>query len=124
MPSAGDSFFIQLKPPHLRWGTLGDSRRYNQRSQFEAYVPIPLNFARQFSIYSGSILNGSTSDGFFSTQVRASGSAGDNLEYAKQFQGSGNLKLFGFWFRHVNAKPGDLVKVDFTSPTDVVFSKL
>jgi hypothetical protein len=124
MPSAGNSFVVRLKSSHLRWGTLGDSRKHNQRSRYEAYVQIPLHYARVYSIYSGSIFNGRTSDGFFSTQIRASGSAGDNLKYAKQFQGSGNLKLFGFWFQHVQAQPGDLVRVEFTSPTDVLFTKL
>ena len=90
----------------------------------EGYVPIPLRFARLFSIYSGSIFNATSSDGFINTQVRASGSAGDNLEYAKQFQGSGDLKLFGYWFQHVNAQPGDIIQVHFTSSTDVVFTKI
>lgn len=124
MPVAGNVYQISLLPAHLRWGTLGDSRRRTPRSPLEAYVPIPLRFARLFSIYSGSIFNGSTSDGFFNTQVRASGSAGDNLEYAKQFQGSGDLKLFGHWFQHVNAQPGDIIRVEFTSPMDILFTKL
>jgi len=124
MPSAGNSFVVRLKPAHLRWGTHGNSRKKKQRSRFEAYVQIPLAYARVCAIDSGAIFNGTTSDGFFSTQVRASGSAGDNLEYAKQFQGSGNLKLFGYWFQHINAQPGDLIKVEFTSSLDVVFTKL
>lgn len=124
MPIAGDRFQVKLKPAHLRWGTLGDSRKHNQRSKYEAYVQIPLSHARACSIYSGTLFNGKTSDGFFATQVRASGSAGDNLEYAKQFQGSGNLKLFGYWFQHINAKPGDIIQVEFTSANDVVFTKL
>lgn len=124
MPIAGDRFQVRLKPAHLKWGTLGTSRKYNQRSGYEAYVQIPLAYARAFKIYSGTIFNGTTSDGFFSSQVRASGSAGENLEYAKQFHGSGNLKLFGYWFQHINAKPGDIVLVEFITSRDVVFTKL
>ncbi|WP_017687641.1 hypothetical protein [Paenibacillus sp. PAMC 26794] len=124
MPVAGDRFKVTLKAAHLRWGTLGNSRKSNKRSKYEAYVQIPLSQARVCTISTGTIFNGTTSDGFFSTQVRASGSAGDNLEFAKQFQGSGNLKLFGYWFQHINAKPGDIIQVDFITPKDVLFTKL
>ena len=124
MAAGGDRFNVRLKPAHLSWGTLGNSRTNGKRSPLEAYVQIPLSNARLFSIYSGTIFNGRTNDGFFNTQVRASGSAGDNLIYAKQFQGSGNLKLFGFWFQYINAKPGDIIQVEFTSPSDVLFTRI
>lgn len=123
MPAAGNVFQVRLKPAHLRWGTLGQSRQSNPRSRLEAYVQIPLPYARAFTILPGSVFNGRSSDGFFNATVKASGSTG-TPKRAKQFQGNGDLKLFGRWFQHVNAQPGDIIQVEFTSPTDVVFTKI
>jgi hypothetical protein len=131
MPSAGDVFYVRLKHAHLRWGTLGASRQVNQRSPLEAYVQIPVSDAEACTILPGTVFRGSSTDGFFNADVRASGSAkkrnnstGITTKYAKQFQGSGNLKLFGHWYRHVNAQPGDMIKVEFTSAHDVQFTKI
>jgi hypothetical protein len=131
MPSVGDIYNVTLKHAHLRWGTLGASRQKKQRNPLEAYVQIPVSDAECCSILPGTIFKGKSTDGFFQADVRASGSAtkrnlrtGVITKYAKQFQGSGDLQLFGRWYHHINAQPGDVIKVEFTSPYDVEFTKI
>jgi len=125
MPSAGDSFLVQLKPVHLGWGTIGASRVTNPRHQDEAYIPIPAKVARRYSILKGTDFTATSSDGLFNEQVKASGSTSANSPYAKQFQGKGNLKLIGQWLKNQKgAKPGDRVLVEFLSSTEVKFTHI
>ena len=56
--------------------------------------------------------------------LKASGSQGTDNLYAKQFQGSGNLKTIGSWYSKIKAKVGDKIKVTFTSPTSIYLEKL
>ena len=49
--------------------------------------------------------------------------AGD--PYAKQFAGDKDLLMaLGYWYAQINAQVGDLIRVTFTSPTDVVLEKI
>lgn len=123
MPRAQDTYRIILKPSHVGWG---DFRYTNTRRKRkgEAYIHIPKHIATSYNIYNSNQTNANviykctSLDGFLkSVDVRASGSTKKGNIYAKQFQGSGNLKLFGYWFKHVNASVGDVVVIKFTSST-------
>lgn len=121
MPKARDSYTIQLKRPHLEWGTY---RYTNTRDKIygEAYIHIPLMFARKFKILKGSIFACTSSDGFINFDVKAAGCSKAGDIYAKQFEGNGDLKALGRWFTHCHAEAGDFVEVEFTSPNSVNFS--
>lgn len=67
----------------------------------------------------------SSSDGFLSNvQLKATGCNIAGNIYAKQFHGRGNLQLLGHWFGHVNAHIGDRVEIRWTSPTNIIITKL
>jgi len=131
MPQQGDVYTITLKETHLNWGT---HRYTNTRDRIygEGYIPIPRNIAIGFGIYNSnyesnhelgvSLFRCVSSDGNFDGFLKASGSMVAGDEYAKQFQGLGDLKALGSWFSAVNAQVGDQVKVEWTSSTDVVIT--
>lgn len=129
MPQVGDSFKITLKKAHLEWGSY---RHTNSRGIVygEGYLKIPAKYARKFNITNSNSSNNNvyicnSGDGFLNeTTVIASGSIRRGEIYAKQFQGSGDLKLLGGWYRHINAQIGDQVKIEFTSPTEILITKL
>lgn len=123
MPNTGDTFDVSLQSAHIQWGTRGPSRVGQGRSGKEAYIQISGPNARNFDIRKSTVFHAVSSDGQFNHDVLASGSQGPNLEYAKQFEGHGNLKLIGYWLiDYCDAKPGDIVRVEFTSPTDILFT--
>ncbi|NJC88148.1 MAG: hypothetical protein FIB02_06380 [Desulfuromonas sp.] len=129
MPKAGDTFTVILRKSHLEWGT----HRYTSTRGTvygEGYLPIPVVYARRFEIYNSNkdgsnieyICN--TSDKFLcSVKLKASGSSHEGAVYAKQFQGSGNLKLLGDWFSHINANVGDKIKVTWISQKEIILTK-
>lgn len=125
MPTAGDTFIITLKRPHLEWGTY---RHTNSRGTIygEGYLQIPIADARRIGIFNSNqhgtmtTFNCNSVDGFLTNvRLKASGSSTAGAVYAKQFQGDGDLRLVGNWFSHVNAQIGDRVRVTWTSPTDI-----
>lgn len=130
MPVAGASFITTLKKAHLNWGTL----RYNGTRGMmygEGYLQIPRSVAKRIGIYNSNhpggayLYNCNSKDGYLTNvTLMASGSSQAGDIYAKQFQGSGNLRLIGSWFSHVQATVGDRVRVTWTSPTDIVIEKL
>ncbi|MEG2847875.1 MAG: hypothetical protein RR904_03755 [Bacilli bacterium] len=56
--------------------------------------------------------------------LKSSGNRAKGEVYAKNLHGSGNLKLLGYWFAHINANPGDIIRVEFTSSTDIILTKI
>lgn len=129
MPKAGDFFITTLKKAHLEWGT---HRHTSSRGIIygEGYIQISRDVAKSIGIYNSNkggvhTFNCNSTDGFLSNvTLKASGSMTAGDVYAKQFQGSGNLRLIGDWFHHVNARIGDRVKVTWKSPTDIEIEKL
>lgn len=126
MPKRGDTFVIELKRAHLEWGSY---RHTNTREIIygEGYIQIPRKHAIQFGIYNNNYPYAnpnyvcSTNDGFLkNAKVIATGSTVKGDMYAKQFQGSGNLKLFGNWFEYVSAQQGDQVKVTWLSEDEIL----
>ena len=130
MPKKGDEFTVTLKKAHIEWGTHRHTRT-RDLIYGEGYIQIPSNIATSLDIYmsnktcANTEYTCSSSDGTLKNVIlKASGSQGQNLEYAKQFQGSGNLKALGDWYHAINAQIGDEIKISFTSPTDIVLSKV
>ncbi|WP_377520059.1 hypothetical protein [Priestia megaterium] len=129
MPRTGDEFITVLKKAHIEWG---NHRHTSTRGVVygEGYLQIPRSEARTIGIFNSNssnthIFNCNSTDGFLvNASIKASGSSTANDVFAKQFQGNGNLRLIGDWFRHVNAQVGDQVKISWTSPTDIEITKL
>ena len=130
MPNTGDTFITILKKSHLSWGT---HRHTTTRGIIygEGYLHIPRIEAIRLSIYNSNKPNAvikykcTSTDGFFNAvTLKASGSMVSGDIYAKQFQGSGNLKLLGDWFKHINAVVGDRVRITWTSPTEITITKI
>ena len=121
MPNTGDSFEVTIEKAHLEWGTY---RYTNTRDRIygEGYVKIPLSEARRYNILAGTDYTACSADGFINFDVKASGSAGEDYRYAKQFQGKGNLKAIGVWYENCGASVGDKVRVEFLSPSSVKFT--
>lgn len=134
MAMAGDTYMVTIKEAHLRWGT---HRHTNSRGLVygEGYIKIPLQYAKSFNIFNHNhsnadilginIFNCSSRDGFFNNiTIKAAGSSTAGDIYAKQLQGNGSLQVIGNWYRHVNAQVGDIVKVTWTSSTDLIIEKI
>ena len=129
MPKTGDYFITTLKRAHLEWG----SYRHTDSREIvygEGYLQIPRSIAINLKIYNNNSSANATyaaysNDGFLNkADLLAAGSMVAGDEYAKQFQGSGNLKLLGSWYQHINAQIGDKIKVEFLSPTEILLTKL
>ena len=129
MPKKGDQFITQLQRAHLQWGS---HRHTNTRGIVygEGYLQISSKNAYRLKITNNSNnsqrseYDFSTSDNFIiNGKLLASGSQ-YKREFAKQFQGLGDLKLIGSWFNHINAKSGDQIQVDFITPTEILLTKL
>lgn len=127
MPVAGDSFLTTLKQAHLEWGT---HRHTSSRGLVygEGYLQIPSHVAYNLEITNDKNSNRSqeyfftTNDGFITDGIlKASGNQNDDI-FAKQFHGSGNLKLLGDWFYHIGANIGDQIRVDFISPNEILLT--
>lgn len=130
MPKSGDSYTVTLKQAHLDWGSY---RHTSTRGVVygEGYLQIPISVARKLNIYNSNQVNAnnkyycSSSDGFLSNvTLKASGSSIAGSVYAKQFQGSGDLKLIGDWFHHINAQPGDVIEISWNSPSSMTIRKI
>ncbi len=124
MPKKGDEYTVALGKTHLGWGT----HRYTTTRDViyeEGYLKIPKPVAEKFDIYMSNkvgvniIYNFSTNE-----KLKASGCSTKGDIYAKNFAGNGDLKLLGKWFTHIKAKVGDEIKISFTSPTDIILSKV
>jgi hypothetical protein len=130
MPKAGDRYIVTLKKAHLQWGT---HRYTSTRGNVygEGYLQIPRAVALRLNIYNSNhpnanfVYNCNSLDGLLNNvEIKASGSmvAGDPL--AKQFQGNGNLQIFGGWYSQINAQIGDKILVVWTSPTNITVQKI
>ena len=132
MPIKGDNYTLTVKETYIDWGD--NPRNTNSREKIpgEVYLPIPADKARLFNIYnsskSGAITdyNVSTADGFaINGKLKAQGTnSGGTGEYAKNLSGAGNLKLLGPWVTHMNIKVNDKIKIEWTSSTDILLTKI
>ncbi|WP_407485515.1 phospholipase D-like domain-containing protein [Elizabethkingia miricola] len=130
MPNTGDTFSVPLKKTHLGWGTY---RKTNTRRRIsnEGYLPIPIKFARLFNITNmhnkkqSNVYKVSTSDGFLNDkELKASGNRKKGDMYAKNLHGNGDLKLLGTWFNHLRLQVGDVIKIEFVNPSEILLTKV
>lgn len=130
MPNANDTFITILKKAHLEWGS---HRHTTSRGVVygEGYLQIPSTEATRLKIYNSNNkaaiieYNCNSRDGFLvDVKLKASGCSNGGDVYAKQFQGSGNLKVLGDWFKAVDAQVGDQIQINWTSPVDIVIAKI
>ena len=129
MPRAGDSYIITLRENHLAWGTYRYTATRTPR-RGEAYLPIPIVYARRFNVYNSNYTAGrdilgenifhcTSYDGFLDADMKAQGAIREGEIHAKQFSVNDDLTAIGAWYRHVGAQPGDQVEVRWTSPVNM-----
>lgn len=134
MANAGDTFTVELNRSQLEWGTFRFTGSRGLRYG-EGYLKIPKHVARSLRLFNNNytdgsdiigknIFNATSSDGFFNGPLRSEGCSTAGDTYAKQFAGDKDLMALGYWYAQINAQVGDLIRVTFTSPTDVVLEKI
>ena len=115
-----NQYAVLLKLSHIDWGR----HRYTEtreRIAGEGYVKIPRAYAVEHNILLGTFYEATFSDGFPGFTIRAAGNSGAGDPYAKQFQGAGDLKAFGRWYKHMGAEVDDEVIVTFIDDRTVNF---
>lgn len=129
MAHAGNTYTSRLKPSHLGWGNY---RYTNTRDIIygEGYIPLPKPCAMAFDIFNSNhstiglgynLFCASSVDGFLNNvTLLAQGSSTSGDIYAKQFSVQGNLKIIGRWYASQHATTNNLVRVTWTSPTDIL----
>lgn len=60
-----------------------------------------------------------SADGLYRGVLRAQGCNRAGDIYAKQFSGDGDLKATGSWYASIGADVGDMLRVTWTSSTDI-----
>lgn len=133
MARTGDSYVVSLGRAHLGWGDYRHTDTRGRR-QGEAYLPIPIRYAREYSVYNSNatggdvlgenIFNCQSVDGFLDCRMKAQGCIDGGEPFAKQFSAAGNLRTLGLWYEHVGATVGDRVRVTWTSEYDMIIEKL
>lgn len=134
MANAGNTFTIKLNRSQLEWGTFRFTGSRGLRYG-EGYLKIPKQVACALGLFNSNHTNGNdvigenifhatSADGLFNGPLRSQGCSNAGDPYAKQFAGDKDLMALGYWYAQINAQVGDLVRVTFTSPTDVVLEKI
>jgi hypothetical protein len=134
MANAGDTFTVELNQAQLEWGTFRFTGSRGLRYG-EGYLKIPKHVAINLQLFNGNHTNGydilgenifhaTSADGLFTGTLRSEGCSNAGDPYAKQFAGDKDLMALGYWYSQINAQIGDLIRVTFTSPADVVLEKL
>ena len=57
-------------------------------------------------------------------ELKASGNRKKCDMYAKNLHGNGDLKLLGTWFNHLRLQVGDIIKIEFVSPSEILLTKV
>ncbi len=134
MARAGDTYTVELGEAHLDWGIHRNTSSRPPR-QNERYLPIPSARAREFEVFNSNanggtdilgknIFNCTSKDGYLNVVLKAQGNQEAGDIYAKQFSVRGNLMGLSEWYRHIGARPGDSIRVTWTSPYDIVVEKI
>ncbi len=130
MPKKDDTFKIELKDAHTKWGTHRHTKTREPRKG-EAYIPIPRDLSKKLDIFNSNKKDASieykisikgNSDFLINAKATGSSKAGDI--YAKQFSGSNNLKKIGKLYQELGVKSGDEIKLTFKSNNEIEIEKL
>jgi hypothetical protein len=127
-------YIITLKKSHLEWGT---HRYTSSRGDVygEGYIPIPLKAAKLLELYNSNATDGAdmygknlyhctSKDGNYSGVLKAQGCKTEGDIFAKQFSGNNDLKSIGAWYKAINARIGDRVKVTITRNDAIEIEKI
>ena len=111
MPNSGDRYRVVLREAHLLWGT--HSRTGSRsRSEYEAYIPIPLQEAHRLELFQGKVFGAYDQNGKLICSLLAGGSQGTDGRYGKNFSSKGDLKVLGMWLHdQCKAKAGDSIEL-------------
>lgn len=134
MANTGDTYTVELKASHLGWGT----HRYTDTRphiEGERYLPIPRTAATSFQVFNSNatggmdvlgqnIFNCTSKDGSFAAVFKAQGSSKKGDIFAKQFSVNKNLRALKAWYDSIAADVGTVVRVTWTSPTDIVIERV
>lgn len=134
MANAGDTFTVELNKSQLEWGTFRFTGSRGLRYG-EGYLKIPKRTSINLQLFNGNHTNGNdvlgenifhatSTDGLFTGTLRSEGCSNAGDPYAKQFAGDKDLMALGDWYSQINAQVGDLVRVTFTSPVNIVLEKI
>lgn len=133
MANQGDCYEVVLKETHLYWGLVRETNSRTPRRN-EAYIPIPIKFAREYNIFNSNnsdsglgynIFYASSSDGFLNNvELLAQGGGKKGDIYAKNFSGRGNLGIISNWYQSQGAQVGDKLRVYWDSPTHITLTLL
>lgn len=134
MANAGDTFTVELNKSQLEWGTFRFTGSRGLRYG-EGYLKIPKHTSINLQLFNGNHTNGNdvlgenifhatSTDGLFTGTLRSEGCSNAGDPYAKQFAGDKDLMALGDWYSQINAQVGDLVRVTFTSPVNIVLEKI
>lgn len=116
MATTGDSFTTELLPVHLNWGTTSRTGT-RHRHPDEVYIPISIDIARDLDLVNDGTEFCVSGQNF---RVKATGTQGDNIVYGKNLTSSNGLKPLGRYLKGtLNAQPGDTVRVEWISDTEV-----
>lgn len=127
MPQAGDSYEVFIRPSHLDWGMYRNPTN-RDFTPGESYIKIPARYARMYDLQRGTQYTAHFANGYPNMLVQAAGNGPyeNGIQYSKQFHGVGRgaCRALTPWYVACNAAVGDIVRVEFLSPTDVLFTKL
>ena len=126
MPQTGDILISTLTTYSLSWGT----NRYTQTRDIrtaERYIPILAADARRLELYNSNngeglglnIFRARSTDGVYEGELKISGNHGAGQIEGKNISGNGSLQSITPWLEHHHARPGDQVRLEWTSPTDI-----
>ncbi|WP_438835011.1 hypothetical protein [Streptococcus pluranimalium] len=68
------------------------------------------------------IFNARSADDFFRGTVKSSGNNRAGDPFAKNLSGQGDLKAFNNWFNQMKVSPNTCIKIEWTIPTDILFT--
>ncbi|WP_024615329.1 hypothetical protein [Clostridium sp. Ade.TY] len=116
MATTGDFFTVDLHDVHLNWGTVSRDGSRNRHPD-EVYIPITMDTAMRLNL-----LNNCTEFNVHGQDftVKATGTQGTNGIYGKNLTSANGLRHLGRYLKgHLNAIPGNTVRVEWLSDTEV-----
>ncbi|WP_321993480.1 phospholipase D-like domain-containing protein [Clostridium butyricum] len=116
MAVTGDYFEAELLPVHLNWGTTSRNGQRNRHPD-EVYIPIFIDVARNLDLFNDGTEFAVQGQNF---NVKATGTQGLNSDYGKNLTSANGLKPLGRYLKgQLNAHPGDIVRVEWITNTEV-----